>query len=649
MTHPDICKSDDVNISYQHVGLTDATRNEKVHVVVFETANDGSLAIANEIATLISKKASEGKPCVLGLATGSTPIRVYQELVRRHREEKLSFSHVVTYNLDEYYPMKQESNRSYWHFMHEHLFNHVDIKPENINIPRGDILIEDVNQFCIDYEAKIESSGGLDLQILGIGRTGHIGFNEPGSHEKSLTRLITLDHVTKVDAAGGFQGINNVPTRAVTMGIATIQKARRILLAAWGHSKSSVVLRAVEGQKSTECPATFLQGNENLTYICDEEAASDLTRFNTPWLVGPCEWTDALTSKSIIWLSSYVKKPILKLLERDYNNNGMSDLLAKEGSAYKLNIKMFNKLSHTITGWPGGKPNVDDSQRPERKSPSQKKIIIFSPHPDDDVISMGGTFLRLVEQGHDVHVCYQTSGNLAVSNAAALHFAEVAQAINMDLRDNTELEKAIVHLRANPSSTTIDPLFVRKIKGLIRKGEARAAARFVGVPDEKIHFLDLPFYESGTSKKFPLSAADTILVSELIRRVEPHQIFAAGDLADPHGTHKVCLDAIFASLAELKNESCCKNTWLWLYRGAWQEWPICEIEMAVPLSPAEVEKKRIAIFFHQTQKDGIMFQGEDDREFWQRAEARNADTACLYRKLGLTDYAAIEAFRRWHF
>ncbi|MEM9528833.1 MAG: glucosamine-6-phosphate deaminase, partial [Bacteroidota bacterium] len=633
-----------------HVGRTDVTRYEKMHVEVFADSGDASVAVAKEIADLIRAKAYQRKKCVLGLATGSSPIRVYEELVRLHKEEGLSFANVVTFNLDEYYPMERSNHRSYWYFMHEHLFNHVDIDPQNIHLPSGTIPLEEVYQHCMDYEENIAQHGGLDFQLLGIGRTGHVGFNEPGSNYRSVTRLITLDHLTRVDAAPDFQGMNNVPTRAITMGIDTIRKAERVVLLAWGHKKAAIVQTAVEGERTGVVPASFLQDHDNLTVLLDREASSELRRFKTPWLVGPCQWDEELTRKAIVWLSSYVEKPILKLTERDYNNHGMSDLLALDGTAYDLNIRMYNTLQHTITGWPGGKPNVDDSQRPERKEPAKKRVILFSPHPDDDVISMGGTFLRLVDQGHEVHVAYQTSGNIAVSDGDALRFAEFTQQMNQDAGVvNPEIGQAVAALLDPDPAADVDPLEVRKIKGLIRRGEAAAGARFCGLPDEQIHFMDMPFYESGKNKKFPISQADIDLVKDLIQKVRPHQIYAAGDLADPHGTHKVCLDAIFGALAQLKGDKAIKDTWLWLYRGAWQEWPIHEIEMAVPLSPQEVDKKRQAIFFHQSQKDGVMFQGEDDREFWQRAEQRNRETARLYNQLGLTEYEAIEAFRRWRF
>lgn len=644
--------SPQADISYRHVGSTDVTRYEKMHVEVFSNAETASVAVAREIADLIREKAGKGQRCILGLATGSSPIRVYAELVRLHREEGLDFSNVVTFNLDEYFPIEPGNRRSYWYFMHEHLFNQVNVPAKNIHIPKGNIPLEEVYAHCMAYEQMIREAGGLDFQLLGIGRTGHVGFNEPGSNARSLTRLITLDHLTRVDAASDFQGMANVPTRAVTMGIDTIRQAKRIVLLAWGHKKAEIIQQTIEGERTAEIPATYLQEHPNVTVLLDQESSAELRRFHTPWLVGPCDWNEALERKAIVWLSLHLDKPILKLTERDYNGNGMSDLLARHGSAYKLNIDMFNILQRTITGWPGGKPNVDDSQRPERADPASKRVIIFSPHPDDDVISMGGTFLRLVSQGHDVHVAYQTSGNIAVTDTDALRYAEFTRDLNEQLGvSNARLDFIIRQLTDDNDDSEVDSLDVRQIKGLIRKGEAIAGARFCGLEDDHTHFLNMPFYETGKSIKKPLGPEDIQIVRELIERVRPHQIFAAGDLADPHGTHKVCLDAIFAALTELKEAKspAIKDTWLWLYRGAWQEWPIHEIEMAVPLSPAQVDRKRNAIFFHQSQKDGAMFQGEDQREFWQRAEQRNRETARLYNQLGLTEYEAIEAFRRGEF
>lgn len=634
------------DISFKEAGKFEETRFEKIHNVVFKSSDYASLIIANEIAQLIKEKQEQQKHCVLGLATGSSPIKVYEELVRLHKEEGLSFANVVTFNLDEYYPMDKNNVQSYHYFMHEHLFNHVDILSENIHIPDGAIPQENLHQYCIDYELKINAFGGLDFQLLGIGRTGHIGFNEPGSHYNSVTRSITLDHLTRSDAASTFFGIENVPKKAITMGIGTIKKAKRIVIMAWGHKKAEIVKQTIEDEVTADVPASYLQHHDNTTFVLDQEAADELTRIKTPWLVGPCRWTDKVKNRAIIWLSQKVEKPILKLTDKDYNDHGMSGLLAEEGSSYELNIRMFNILQHTITGWPGGKPNADDTNRPERNTPHKKRVLILSPHPDDDVISMGGTFLRLIEQEHTVHVAYQTSGNIAVSDEEAVKYAEVIK--NIDFKEGSSMNAIINELKKKEEGT-IDSISVRKLKGLIRRGESYGATRFLGLSDAYVHFLDLPFYETGTVKKKPFSQDDKNILLQLIKKVKPHQIYAAGDLADPHGTHKVCLDILFEVLQELKEEEFMKDCWVWLYRGAWQEWDIHDIEMAVPLSPAEVLKKRKAIFYHQSQKDGVMFQGDDSREFWVRAEERNQQTANRYHNLGLTEYEAIEAFKRYHF
>lgn len=633
-----------VNIQYKPVGQFEETRFEKIHNVIFSDSNQASTRVAQEIAALIRKKQDANKPCVLGLATGSSPIRVYEELVRMHQEEGLSFSNVITFNLDEYLPMEKNNRQSYWYFMHEHLFNHIDIPSENIHIPDGTISGDNVIAYCLGYEKAIKRAGGLDFQLLGIGRTGHIGFNEPGSHYNSGTRVITLDHITRVDAAPAFLGIDNVPRKAITMGIATVMSAKRIVLLGWGQNKADVIKKTVEGDISSQVPATYLQEHKNCTFVLDTGAGSELTRNKTPWLVDESlEWTDDLTAKAIVWLCGETEKSILRLTDKDYNDNGMSGLLAS-GDSYDLNINMFNRLQHTITGWPGGKPNADDTSRPERADPAKKRVIIFSPHPDDDVISMGGTFDRLVEQGHEVHVAYQTSGNIAVSDTDALRYAEISKRIQA----SEKAQHIIDSIKAKKESS-FDSLEVRKLKGNIRRGESYAACRYLGLDDANVHFLDLPFYETGTIKKKSLSEEDIEIMMGIITKVKPHQIYAAGDLADPHGTHKVCLDAVFEAMKRLKSEPFMDDCWLWLYRGAWHEWDINEIEMAVPMSPGQVLKKRFAIFCHQSQKDGVMFQGEDSREFWMRAEERNKSTAEHYRALGLSDYAAMEAFVRYKF
>ena len=633
------------SIAYKSPGKFEETRFEKIHNVIFESSQEASLLVAQEIATLIRNKNKAKKSCVLGLATGSSPIKVYEELVRLHKEEGLSFANVITFNLDEYYPMDKSNIQSYFYFMHEHLFNHVDILPTNINIPDGSIDKKDVYQYCVDYEMKIKALGGLDFQLLGIGRTGHVGFNEPGSHFNSGTRSITLDHITRIDAAPSFLGVDNVPRKAITMGIGTLRAAKRIVLLGWGISKSEILKKTIENEMTAEVPATYLQEHTNTTFILDKEASAELTRVKTPWLVTSCIWSESLKLKAVVWLSELMKIPFLKLTDKDYNNNGMSSLLTEEGTAYNLNIKMFNKLQRTITGWPGGKPNAEDTNRPERAAPEKKRVIIFSPHPDDDVISMGGTFDRLVEQGHEVHIAYQTSGNIAVSDEEALKFAEISKFFDTTGKTSEE----IIEFLQNKLDHTIDSLEVRKLKGLIRRSESLAATRYLGITDDYVHFLDLPFYETGTVKKKNLAAKDIAIMCELIEYIKPHQIYAAGDLADPHGTHKVCLDSLFAALKKVKHKKYMKDCWVWLYRGAWHEWESYDIEMAVPMSPDQVLKKRHAIFYHQTQKDGVMFQGDDSREFWVRVEDRNRLTAKKYNDLGLADYAAIEAFKRYHF
>ena len=635
------------NLKYQSPGINEETRFEKLHTVTFDNSNEASLLIAREICDLIKSKQEKKKNCVIGFATGSSPTKVYQEIIRIHKEESLSFYNVIAFNLDEYYPIEKDDNNSYHHFMNENLFDHIDIPKENINIPSGEISEKEINKFCSSYEKKIDKNGGIDIQLLGIGRTGHIGFNEPGSHFNSTTRLITLDHTTRFDASKSFNGIENVPSKALTMGIRTIFNAKRIIIMAWGIQKSHIVKKSVENNIKSLIPTTYLQNHKNTTLVLDKECSSELTRFKTPWLVGPCDWSDVIKRKAIVWLCEITEKSILKLTDEDYNKNGLSDLLALEGSSYELNIKMFNHFQNTISGWPGGKPDSDDSTRPERKNPNPKRVLIFSPHPDDDVISMGGTFDRLVSQGHEVHIAYQASGNVAVSNHDALKFIEVS--VDMFSADSNSKIKSMIKELKNKKPDKIDSPEVSQLKGFIRKREAIAATRYIGIPDSNTHFMNLPFYETGRIKKNPPSKKDVLMTASLINKIKPHQIYAAGDLEDPHGTHKVCLDIVFEALESLKGEKFIKDCWLWLYRGAWLEWDIHEIDMAVPMSPAQVLRKRKAIFFHQTQKDGVMFQGQDLREFWVRAEERNNETAEKYKKMGLAEYAAIESFKRHYY
>lgn len=599
-------------------------RYEKIPCDIYLNAKESSKYVANEICKEIKNKQDKNELCILGLATGSTPLRVYKELIKLHNEGHLSFHNVITFNLDEYYPMKSDSIHSYNLFMYEHFFNHIDIEPENINIPNGNI--DDITGFCNEYESKIKSYGGIDVQLLGIGRTGHIGFNEPGSLIDSKTRLITLDRLTKQDAASDFFGKENVPNNAITMGIKTILEAKRIILMAFGEGKSSIIKKSVEGEITETIPTTYLQTHNNTSIVLDSAAASELTRIKTPWLVGKHEWNNRLIRKAVVWLCNKVDKPILKLTDSDYSDNCMSGLLVK--NAYDINIKVFNDLQHTITGWPGGKPNCDDSTRPERAIPFPKKIIVFSPHPDDDVISMGGTLSRLVEQGHDVHTVYQTSGSISVHDDDVVRY--------LDFVNNCD---NILDIKSG-----INKINFNLLKSIIRQGEARSACRYIKIPEKNIHFLNMPFYETGTIKKNELSEKDIDIIVKILQDIQPNQIYAAGDLSDPHGTHRVCLKSIFIALDKLKDEEWIKDTYIWLYRGAWQEWDIDHVDMAVPLSPDELIRKRMSIFKHQSQKDLAMFPGLDNREFWQRSDDRNRNTADTYNKLGMAEYEAIEVF-----
>ena len=626
-------------------------RYEKIRTHVFATADEGSKAVADRIEALIKEKTLKEEMCVIGLPTGSTPKGVYAELVRRHKESGLSFRNVITFNLDEYYPIKPDHLQSYNRFMWDQLFKHIDILPANVHIPKGDCSREEVSLLGQAYERQIKEAGGLDIQILGIGRTGHIGFNEPGSSPNSITRLVALDSLTRQDAAGDFYGEENVPRYGITMGVGTIMAAPEIYLIAWGEAKADVIKKAVEGPVSDAIPTSFLQNHPNTTIVLDIAAAASLTRIKTPWLVGPCEWNDRFIRKAVVWLCQKLGKPILKLTDRDYNDNGMSYLITEHGPSNKINIKVFNDLQHTITGWPGGKPEVDDTTRPERAIPFPKKVVIFSPHPDDDVISMGGTFARLVQQGHDVHIAYQTSGSIAVSDDDTVRYLGFVRSFkeifNLDFDADSYYNDAAEFYKKK-NKKTVETKELLQIKAAIRRGEAKAACRFIGVPEENIHFMNLLFYETGTVKKNPATEADILQTMEFLRSIKPHQIYAAGDLSDPHGTHRVCIDIILEAVSRMKDDKWLKDCRIWLYRGAWQEWDLDKVDMAVPLSPEEVEIKRLAIFKHQSQKDGALFMGSDKREFWQRAEDRNKATALLYDKLGMAEYEAIEVFVRYH-
>ncbi len=630
------------------------TRCEKIRTRIFPTSHACSLAAAREIAELIRSRQAEGKKCVLGLATGSTPMTLYAELVRMHRQEQLSFANVVTFNLDEYYPMAPQELQSYRRFMAEHLFDHVDIDPANVHIPDGTIALEQVAEYCAGYERAIAEAGGIDLQILGIGRTGHIGFNEPGSPQDSPTRLIWLDQLTRNDAASDFFGEANVSRRAITMGVGTILKARRVLMLAFGEGKARIVASAVEGPVTPTVAASFLQDHQAADVLLDLAAAEQLTRVKSPWMLGAVPWDQRTIRKAVIWLASTTGKAILKLTDEDYNENHLQALLAEHGPAYAINLLVFRGLQMDVTGWPGGKPPVKkqpgDVHRPGDDI-YPKRVLIFSPHPDDDVISMGGTLIRLVEQGHEVHVAYQTSGNIAVFDSDAISFTEFATEFNrsfgIDTKPLMQIEDHIEQFLRNKKPGQIDSPEIQRIKTLIRYGEARAAGRQCGLAEQNIHFLDMPFYETGRVTKKPLSQRDIDIIVELLEKVQPHQVYAAGDLSDPHGTHRTCLTAVLQALGRVRDQDWFKMCEVWLYRGAWQEWEPHQIDMAVPLSPQELRRKIEAIFKHESQKDKALFPGIDQREFWQRAEQRNRDTAKTYDKLGLAEYEAIEAFVRW--
>ncbi len=634
------------------VDLSDSL--ERIPVKVFENSKHGSQFVAAEIATLIREKQAKGQDCVLGLATGSTPITLYKELVRLHKEEGLSFRNVITFNLDEYYPLEKEAYQSYWSFMHRHLFNHVDIDPENIHIPNGQLAKEDVKKHCLKYEQLIEAVGGIDLQILGIGNNGHIGFNEPGSSIFSKTRLVSLDNSTRIANSFEFQNISQVPRMAVTMGISTIMKARKVILMAWGM-KAPIIAKAVEGHVTEQIPASILQQHNDCTFVIDEVAASELTRVKSPWLSGDVDWTPKMIKRAVVHMALKLNKPVLSLTAHDYNENGLGDLLVEKGDAYEVNLQVFYMLRDSLTGWPGGKPNAVIPGHPERSDPHPKRCLIFSPHPDDDIISMGGTFQRLHDQGHEVHVAYQTSGNIAVTDEFVTRFLDFAVGFEDMFGINNEVSTKILgearQYISNKAKNQPDTAEIRAIKGLIRRCEAKATCRYVGLTEDRCHFQNLPFYETGTVEKKPMGEEDVVLTMELLNKIKPHQIYCAGDLADPHGTHKVCLDIVFESMRRLKaaGEKWVKDCYVWMYKGAWQEWDIADIEMAIPMSPDQVMKKRFGIFIHQSQKDMVPVQGTDSREFWQRAEERNANTANLYAALGMTKYAAIEAFVRWHF
>ncbi len=629
--------------------MSGISRLEKIKTHITTTSKESSEIVAQEIANLIRQKAKENKKCVICFTSGRSPIELFNELVRMHDEENLSFQNVIIFNLFEYYPLDVNFAQSCLNQIKSNLLDKVDILPENIHSIDPTLNQSDIAQYCIDYERQIEECGGIDYQILGIGEIGNIGFNEPGSQASSQTRLILLDHRSRKEAAHFFGSTEKVPAGAITMGINTILKAKRIALLAFGEHKAAIIKKIIEGSMTDLYPASFLQMHTNTTVFLDINSASALTRISCPWIVASCEWNDKLIRRAIVWLCQKTGKPILKLTNKDYNENSLSELVVLYGSAYNVNIKIFNDLQHTITGWPGGKPNADDTNRPERANPYPKRVMVFSPHPDDDVISMGGTLKRLVDQGHEVHVCYETSGNIAVGDDEIIRFIAFIKGFTdmFDPENKTILakyEEIRKFLLEDKGKNDIDTYDVRMLKGLIRRGEAKAACRFMGARSKNLHFLNLPFYETGTIKKGNLGREDIDIVKAVIEEVKPHQIYVAGDLADPHGTHKVCLDAVLAAIDEIKDDEWMQDCRIWMYRGAWMEWEIDHIEMAVPLSPEELRAKRNAILKHQSQMEGAPFMGDDERLFWQRSEDRNKATADLYNQLGLAAYEAIEAF-----
>ena len=627
------------------------TRLEKIPADIYESAEEGANHIACEIAQLIRDKQKAGRFCVLALPGGNSPRNVYSALSRMHKEEGLSFRNVIIFNLYEYYPLTVDAINSNLNALKEMFLDHVDIDKQNIFSPDGTIPKDTIFEYCRLYEQRIESFGGLDAVLLGIGRVGNIGFNEPGSRLNSTTRLILLDNDSRNEASKMFGSIESTPISSITMGVSTILAAKKIFLMAWGDDKAKMVKECVEGAVTDTIPASYLQTHNNAHVVIDLSAAGNLTRIHRPWLVTSCEWNDKLIRSAIVWLCQLTGKPILKLTNKDYNENGLSELLALFGSAYNVNIKIFNDLQHTITGWPGGKPNADDTYRPERAKPYPKRIVVFSPHPDDDVISMGGTIRRLVEQKHDVHVAYETSGNIAVGDEEVIRFLHFINGFNQIFNNSedkviTDKYAEIRKFLKEKKDGDIDTRDILTIKGLIRRGEARTACTYNNIPLDHCHFLDLPFYETGRIQKGPLTEADVEIVRNLLREVKPHQIFVAGDLADPHGTHRVCTDAVFAAIDLEKEEGAkwLKDCRIWMYRGAWAEWEIENIEMAVPISPEELRAKRNSILKHQSQMESAPFLGNDERLFWQRSEDRNRGTAALYDSLGLASYEAMEAF-----
>ena len=633
------------------VEYSEISRMEKIHTDIFASMNEGAAHVADGIEAGIKAAQHEGKFYVMALGTGSSLTPVYEELIRRYEEKKLSFRNVVVFNSYEYYPLQKESSIRCINQLKERFLDHVDISEQNIFSLDGFVAQNAVQDCCRLYEQRIKTFGGLDVALLGIGRMGNIAANEPGSGIQSVTRLILIGNTSREEMENSGKTKESVPPCSLTMGIATLLSAKAIYLTAWGEEKSEIMQKVVENGITDTLPASFLQTHPNAHVVLDLSAAAHLTRIEHPWLVTSCQWTDKVVRSALVWLCQKIHKPILKLTNKDYNENGLSELLALYGSAYNANIKIFNDLQHTITGWPGGKPDADDTYRPERAKPYPKRVIVFSPHPDDDVISMGGTIRRLVQQKHDLHIAYETSGNIAVGDEEVTRFMHFINGFNQIFADSKDSVisnkyKEIKQFFAQKKEGDFDTKDILTIKGLIRRGEARTACTYNQIPLDHVHFLDLPFYESGKIEKLPMTEKDVEIVRHLLQEVKPHQIYVAGDLADPHGTHKKCTDAVLAAI-DLEKEAGAewlKDCRIWMYRGAWAEWEIENIEMCVPLSPEELRAKRNSILKHQSQMESAPFLGNDERLFWQRAEDRNRGTAQLYDGLGLACYEAMEAF-----
>lgn len=626
------------------------SRYEQIKTRLFEDSSAACAEVADAIETLIRERAADGRSAVLGLATGSTPVRLYKELIRRHDSAGLSFQNVITYNLDEYYGLSGDHPESYRRFMQEQLFDHVDIPSGNTHVPDGQADRDAVLASCQAYEQSIVDAGGIDIQILGIGRTGHIGFNEPGSGPGSRTRLVTLDGLTRSDAARDFLGEENVPRHAITMGVGTILEARKIFLLAWGDSKAGVVAASVEGETTGAIPASFLQSHADCTFCVDSAAGSHLTRLRHPWLVGPIDWTPEISRKAVVWLSQKLGKPLLKLVDEDYSENGMADLLTEKGSAYNLNIEFFNVTQHTITGWPGGKPDADDSNRPERSSPFPKRSLVLSPEPMDDVYCLGGTLHRLANQGHSLSVAYLTSGNLAVPDTDARRAIELIMELARERDDTREASFAqmVEGQLDEKGAFGEDSREIRHLKGLIRRGEARSSARLLELAPTQLKFLNLPFYEKGRYRRFQVEETDVAKMVELLEDTRPHQIFATGLGHDPLSVPALCFQILWAALETVKDAPWLKDCRVWLYRGPGAEWDAHEIDMAVPLSPDEFEFKIRGIYQHQSQRSQSPSPlGKNMRNSWNEASELNRATAFAYDRLGLAEYEAIEGFKRW--